>query len=70
MLVLSRKQGESVRIADEITITIVELGRRRVRLGISAPINLPVYREELAQRAPNPRGPNRAMANATAEIAG
>ena len=33
MLVLSRKQGESIRIADQITVTIVELSRGRVRVG-------------------------------------
>lgn len=51
MLVLSRKQGQSIRIADQITVTIVELGRGRVRLGISAPTNVPVHREEVALRA-------------------
>ena len=51
MLVLSRKQGESIRIADQITVTIVELGRGRVRVGISAPLNVPVHREEVVLRA-------------------
>ena len=51
MLVLSRKQGESIRIADQITVTIVELGRGRVRIGISAPLNVPVHREEVVLRA-------------------
>ena len=51
MLVLSRKQGESIRIADNITVTIVELGRGRVRIGVSAPANVPVHRAELLIRA-------------------
>jgi carbon storage regulator len=51
MLILSRKQGQSIRIADQITVTIVELSRGRVRLGISAPIDVPVHREEVALRA-------------------
>lgn len=51
MLVLSRKQGESIRIADQITVTIVELGRGRVRVGISAPLNVPVHREEVVLRS-------------------
>ena len=50
MLVLSRKQGQSILIADQITVTIVELGRGRVRLGISAPNDVPVHREEIALR--------------------
>ena len=53
MLVLSRKQGESIRIADQITVTIVELSRGRVRVGISAPLNVPVHREEVVLRAAN-----------------
>ena len=50
MLVLSRKQGQSIRIANQITVTIVELGRGRVRLGISAQSDVPVHREEVALR--------------------
>jgi carbon storage regulator len=50
MLVLSRKHGQSIMIGDQITVTIVELGRGRVRLGISAPASVPVHREKVALR--------------------
>ena len=47
MLVLSRKQGESIRINDNITIKIVNVGEGRVRIAIDAPSNVTILREEL-----------------------
>lgn len=49
MLVLSRKIGEKIIINDNITITIVDVDRAKVRLGIEAPRDVPVFREELQQ---------------------
>lgn len=50
MLVLARKLGQRVRIAEDITITVLEISNGRVKLGISAPVEVPVHREELARR--------------------
>lgn len=47
MLTLTRKVGQKIRIGDEIEIVVREIRGRQVRLGISAPEELPVYREEL-----------------------
>ena len=47
MLTLTRKVGQKIRIGDEIEIVVREIRGRQVRLGISAPTELPVYREEL-----------------------
>lgn len=47
MLVLSRKPGERIMIGDDITLTVVRLGPNNVRLGIEAPRNMPIVREEL-----------------------
>jgi carbon storage regulator len=47
MLVLSRKLGEKIVIADNITITVIDIDRGKIRLGIEAPRNIPVYRQEL-----------------------
>jgi carbon storage regulator len=47
MLVLSRKVGERIRIGDNVTITVVRITGGGVRLGIEAPSELPVVREEL-----------------------
>jgi carbon storage regulator len=49
VLVLSRKVGERILIGDKITITVVKIGHGGVRVGIEAPPELAVVREELAQ---------------------
>ena len=46
MLVLSRLVGESLRIGD-IQVTVVEIRGDKVRLGIEAPLDVPVHREEV-----------------------
>jgi carbon storage regulator len=47
MLVLSRREGEWIRIGDSITITIVRTGGDKVRVGIDAPNDLLILRGEL-----------------------
>jgi carbon storage regulator len=47
MLVLSRKKNESIVIDEKIVITIVEIRGDKVRLGIEAPKEVPVHREEV-----------------------
>jgi carbon storage regulator len=62
MLVLSRKLGEKIMIGDDIVITVVDIDRGKIRLGITAPKEVPVYREELIKRSPvnpNPKSPDR-----------
>ncbi len=49
MLVLSRKVGERIRIGDGVFITVVRITGGGVRLGIEAPAEMPVVREELFQ---------------------
>lgn len=49
MLVLSRKVGERILIGDNISVTVVRVSGGGVRLGIEAPAELPVVREELQQ---------------------
>ncbi|HVI03000.1 MAG TPA: carbon storage regulator CsrA [Enhygromyxa sp.] len=50
MLTLTRKAGQKIRIGDDIEIVVREIRGRQVRLGISAPNGMPVYREELYQQ--------------------
>ncbi len=50
MLTLTRKAGQKIRIGDRIEIVVREVRGRQVRLGITAPEGLPVYREELYQQ--------------------
>jgi carbon storage regulator len=47
MLVLSRKENEAVAIGDEITVKVLEIRGDRVRLGIDAPENVTVHRQEI-----------------------
>ena len=47
MLVLSRKAGERLLIGDDIAITIVRIGPNSVRIGIEAPRDMNIVREEL-----------------------
>ena len=47
MLILSRKINESLVINNNIVITVVEVGRGKVRIGIEAPTEIPVHRQEV-----------------------
>ena len=50
MLVLSRKPGERILIGDDVTITVVRIGPNNVRVGIEAPREMSIVREELCIR--------------------
>jgi len=52
MLVLSRKSGERILIGENVTVTIVRIGPNNVRLGIEAPRNMNIVREELCAEVP------------------
>ena len=47
MLVLSRQRDESIIIGDNIVITVVDIRGDKVRLGINAPTEIPVHRQEV-----------------------
>jgi carbon storage regulator len=47
MLVLSRKLGEKIYIGENICITVVDIDRGKIRLGIEAPRDVAIYRQEL-----------------------
>ena len=50
MLVLTRKSGESIRIGEGIVVTILDGNGNQVKVGISAPRELSIHREEVYQR--------------------
>ncbi|MDA8168211.1 MAG: carbon storage regulator CsrA [Nitrospiraceae bacterium] len=50
MLVLTRKSKEAVKIGNDIIITVIEVKRNQVRLGIEAPAGVRVYRKELYEK--------------------
>ena len=47
MLVISRKLGERICLGDDITITVLDVSGSTVRLGIEAPVEIPVFRHEV-----------------------
>lgn len=49
MLVLSRKEGESIQIGRDVVVTVVKLRSGRVRIGVSAPEQVKVLRTELTE---------------------
>lgn len=57
MLVLTRKVGEKVHIGENIVITVTAVEGNKVRLGISAPACVDVWRSELRERRPTLAGP-------------
>ena len=61
MLVLSRKLGEKIVIGDNVVVTVVKIDRNQIRIGIEAPTDVPVYRQEIA--------PNRVEKQNTSEPA-
>jgi carbon storage regulator len=54
MLVLSRKLGEKVLIGEDIVVTVVEIERGKIRLGIEAPKDVPIVRQELLPEGSSP----------------
>ncbi|MBN1589579.1 MAG: carbon storage regulator [Pirellulales bacterium] len=53
MLVLSRRETERIKLGDSITVTVVRVSGDRVRIGIEAPSNVVVLREEIAPNGPS-----------------
>lgn len=47
MLILTRKVGEKLRIGDDIAITILNIRGNQVKIGVEAPANISVHREEI-----------------------
>ena len=64
MLVLSRKPGERVLIGESVEVTILAIRGDQVSLGVSAPRDVPIHREELLERI---RRENRRAARLTAD---
>ena len=62
MLVLSRKESEKIRLGEDVILTIVRVSGDRVRLGIQAPSNMLILREELNPEAVKEKSEKSAVA--------
>lgn len=50
MLILTRRSNESVKVGDDVTITVLGIRGNTVRIGVAAPKSIPVHREEIYER--------------------
>lgn len=50
MLILTRRIGERIRIGDAVAVTVMDIKGAQVRIGIEAPKDVPVHREEIFKR--------------------
>lgn len=53
MLILTRRVGETVMIGDEVTVTVLGVKGNQVRVGVNAPKDIAVHREEIYERIKN-----------------
>ena len=56
MLILTRRVGETLMIGDEVTVTVLGVKGNQVRIGVNAPRDVAVHREEIYERIRNEQG--------------
>ena len=62
MLILTRRQGETIKICENVEVTVLNVRGNQVRLGIKAPVTVAVDREEIAERKAAGLNPRRTAA--------
>jgi carbon storage regulator len=58
MLILSRKERETIRIGPDVVVTVTRISGEQVRIGVVAPPNVVILRGELAQQSPQQSPPS------------
>ncbi len=57
MLILTRRVGETLMVGDEVTVTVLGVKGNQVRIGVNAPKDVAVHREEIYQRIQQEKAP-------------
>ncbi|MBY8965998.1 carbon storage regulator CsrA [Algiphilus sp.] len=59
MLILTRRVGETLQIGDEVSVTVLSIKGNQVRIGINAPEDVTIHRQEIAERLRDGEAPRK-----------